>query len=415
MVEQCLQTVLPPEALLPGEDEDWIKTGLLDSMAHVDVLLCIETRLASPGFFSRMSDGPPTTTRAAAQIVRNFRQSLEVETEASPSPNESGPDGRCGIAGWGFALGSARVASGKIEEEFDLPKGTLKDRAGIDSVCRASASECEISLATAAAQQALEVAGVSAQDLDWIVTTTETLLGFPSLAASLHSTLLATSACRVLDIGGACVGLLNCFVTANALFSDRAVSCIAIASADVHSRLLSPGKVPGEFGGLFGDGASAFVLRRTNEKDDPPLYSVRASIGSCSGTFSSVLRVRPDANAAIVLDFDGQALARAAVERIERIVSDLERSSGVKREAVSAFALHQPNPRLVATLLRRAKLRADRVPLVAKNCGNLGSSTCGVALSTALDVHARKPRGERGPIFAASVGPGLLWTGIVLT
>src|SRR5260370_36138680 len=109
MVEQCLQTVLPPEALLPGEDEDWIKTGLLDSMAHVDVLLCIETRLASPGFFSRMRDWPPTTTRAAAQIGRNIRQSLEVENEASPSPNERGPAGPCGMAGWGFARGAAGV------------------------------------------------------------------------------------------------------------------------------------------------------------------------------------------------------------------------------------------------------------------------------------------------------------------
>src|SRR4029077_20431603 len=131
------------------------------------------------------------------------------------------------------------------------------------------------------------------------------------------------------DIGGACVGLLNCFVAANALFSDRAVNCIAIASADMHSRLLGPGKVPGEFGGLFGDGASAFVLRRTGDKEDPPLYCVRASIGSCSGTFSTVLRVRPDANNSIVLDFEGQALARAALERIERIVSDLERTLGV--------------------------------------------------------------------------------------
>lgn len=417
IVEGCLRAVLPAGIRLPGLDEDWIETDSLDSMGHVEVLLSIESAVHFPNLFAQGSETPPTTIRAATEAVQKAlsqRSESPMEKGKKRASFERNVDGPGRLVGWGIALGSERVTGNKIEEEFNLSAGTLSTRAGIDSISRASRDENEITLAKIAAERALQMAGVSAEGANWIIGTSETFLGFPSFAASLHTALLASSICQVLDIGGACVGLLNCFAVAAALLADPRVDSILIVSADVHSHILAPGKVPGEFAGLFGDGASAFVLRRPiGEKDATP-YSISASIGSCNGTFSSVLQVRLAANASIALDFDGEPLARAAVDRMERIISDLERTSGVRRDAVSAFAIHQPNPRLVETLLRRAGIPADKVPLVAKVYGNLGSSTCGVALSMALDVHAKKLRSERGPIMIASVGPGMLWAGTML-
>jgi 3-oxoacyl-[acyl-carrier-protein] synthase III len=417
IVERCLRGVLPAGTLLPGEDEDWIESDLLDSMGHVEVLLAIESAVNLPNLFAQVSATPPVTIRAATEAVQkalSLQSEGDMEKRGTSSSLGRSTDGLGRLIGWGMALGSERVTSNKIEEEFNLSVGTLSTRAGIDSVSRASGDENEILLAKVAAERALKMAGVSAQSANWIIGTSETFLGFPSFAVSIHTTLLASSTCQVLDIGGACVGLLNSLAVANALFGDPRIGCILIVSADVHSRLLAPGKVRGEFGGLFGDGASAFVLRRSMGERDSAPCSIRVSIGGCSGTFSSALQVRPGAAGAVAVDFEGEALARAAVDRMERIISDLETATGVMREHASAFALHQPNPRLVETLIRRAKLPSEKVPLVAKTWGNLGSSTCGVALNMAMDDHAKKPRGERGPIFAASVGPGMLWAGAIL-
>ncbi len=321
------------------------------------------------------------------------------------------------IAGWGAALGSERISIERVEQEFALPAGKLSQGAGIEAIRRVSAKEDEVSLAYAAAQQALAVAGLSADRLDWILATSETRVGVPSLGASLHSALLASNTCAVLDIGGACAGVVNCLMVADALFAAGKAQGILIASADVHSRLLAPGRVPGEFGGLFGDGASAFVMRRADSTAvtaDAAPYRMLASMGSCVGMYASALEVRPGAEGAIELQFDGEALARAAVDRMGRILSDLESASGRSRDTASAFALHQPNPRIVEMFLQRARLPAEKVPVVIKTAGNLGSSTCGLALSTALEEHARKPRSRRGPIFVAALGPGLLWAGAVL-
>jgi 3-oxoacyl-[acyl-carrier-protein] synthase III len=325
--------------------------------------------------------------------------------------SEQNLTGRAGIAGWGKAFGSDQVAIDYVEAEFSLPPGALRERAGIESVRRAASGEDEISLATISSRCALRRAEVSVRKLDWIIGTSETFRGLPSFTASLHTSLLAPSGCRVLDIGGGCVGLLNSLSVANSLFADPAVNHILISSADVHSRILLPAKVPGEFGGLFGDGASAFVLTRA--ASDAAL-AIRASVGSCAGTFSSALQIRPGPADSIDLVFDGEALAHAAIDILEATISDLEMRAGISREAAGAFALHQPNHRLTEILIRRAKLPAEKVFLVAKSCGNLGASTSGVALSMALDARRQSAAIHCGGIFLAAVGPGLLSAGIFL-
>ncbi len=53
LVEQCVHTALPAGESLPEEDVDWIESGALDSMAHVEVLLGIESAYAGHPWFIR--------------------------------------------------------------------------------------------------------------------------------------------------------------------------------------------------------------------------------------------------------------------------------------------------------------------------------------------------------------------------
>jgi 3-oxoacyl-[acyl-carrier-protein] synthase-3 len=418
IVESSLRIVLSPSTPFPPDDEDWIESGLIDSMAHVEFLLCVERALNLPNLFGKAGPAAPQSIRASMEAVqRVLGQRTGNQTnslESRPSSSEVTSD-HAGIVGWGSALGSESISIARVETEFGCSIGKLRDRAGIETIRRVSAGEDEIALGRLAAQTALKSAGISARALNYIVGTSETFLGLPSFAATLHSALLAPTNCRVLDIGGGCVGLIHCLSLANSLLTDPSVNCILVASADVHSRILAPGKIPWEFGGLFGDGGSAFVLSRANSEEASAPFAIRAHVGGCAGTFSSALQIRPRSDGSIALEFDGEALAHAAIEVLGQTISDLKMRVSVSLGDVSAFALHQPNHRLTEILIRRLKLPAEKVPLVAKSCGNLGTSTCGVALSAALDSLGQKTKSERGPIFVASVGPGLLWAGIALT
>ncbi len=414
IVKDCLQRTLRPDQVFPADDVDWIASGLLDSMGHVDVLLCIEKAAGLTDFFSRVESAPPTTTEMVLAALRDAMKQEVPSHQLQAKTSQGRLTAAAEIVGWGFMVGPQRVEAASVEREFGLPPGTISERAGIESVTRAGGDHTELSLATAAANAALKLAKMDAGDMDWLLSTSETFMEFPSLGSLVHSRLLLRDSCAVLDVGGACVGLLNALAIAQSLLTSGVARHILVVTSDVHSQCLQPGRVSGEFGGLFGDGATAFVLRRPKEGSDSSRYRLGEFQFGCAGTFSSALAVRPNPDGTILLKFDGEALARAAVNRLEKIISDLEVQSGHRRESAYRFATHQPNPRLVEMLARQAGIPLDKFPVVAKVYGNLGCSTCGVALCMALSARDTKVPTEKGPIFLAAVGPGMLWGGGVL-
>jgi 3-oxoacyl-[acyl-carrier-protein] synthase III len=112
------------------------------------------------------------------------------------------------------------------------------------------------------------------------------------------------------------------------------------------------------------------------------------------------------------IQFKGEQLARAAVTELDRIIGTLENLSASPRSEVDYFALHQPNPRVVEILAEKTKIPLERIPLVSKTCGNLGSVTCGASLCQALTSLRESGDHSRTPlIFMAAVAPGLLWGG----
>ena len=307
-------------------------------------------------------------------------------------------------------LGSCVIPSEEVDRAFGMPVDKLRGRAGIESLAYAAEGENELTLGASSAQEALRAAACGAQQLDWIIATSETHHDYPSLSAQLHSRLLVREDCGALDVGGACLGLLNAFAVAQSLLVSGRAQTIAVVTADVHSRTLAPARVAGEFGGLFGDGASAFLLRRAvaGQSDG---FRLGDFLFGCAGHYASAIQVTGSHEGRLDVQFDGEALSRAAISRMEKVLATVELRSGIPRTAVGGFATHQPNPRLVALLAKQCGVSPELFPPIAKTSGNLGSSMCGAALHACLQAAARQPRSERKPIFLASLGPGLLFGG----
>jgi 3-oxoacyl-[acyl-carrier-protein] synthase III len=310
--------------------------------------------------------------------------------------------------------GSRVIPSEDIDRAFGMPVGKLRHRAGIESLAYAAEGETELTLGAKAAEVALRAAGCASKEIDWIVATSETHHDYPSLAAQLHSRLLVRENCGALDVGGACLGLLNALAVAQSLIGSGQAQIVAVVTADVHSRTLTPGRVVGEFGGLFGDGASALLLRRAGGTVGEG-YRPGNFLFGCAGQYAAAIQVRDSKDGGLTVQFDGDSLSRAAIARLEKVISAIELRSGIPRTSVGGFATHQPNPRLLALLAKQCGVSPDTFPPVARTSGNLGASTCGVALHLALQAASKQPRGKRRPIFLASLGPGLLFGGGWLT
>jgi 3-oxoacyl-[acyl-carrier-protein] synthase III len=264
-------------------------------------------------------------------------------------------------------------------------------------------------------EEALRSGSCGAQELDWIIATSETHHDYPALAAQLHSRLLARESCGALDVGGACLGLLNAVAVARSLIASGAATTVGVVTADVHSRVLTPGRVVGEFGGLFGDGASAFLLRREEHVQDGSGYRLGDFLFGCAGQYAAAIRVAPKQDGGLDVKFDGDAISRAAITRMGKVIAALEERSGISRGSVGCFATHQPNPRLLTLLAKQCGVSPGAFPPICRTSGNLGSSMCGAALHAALENAAKVESRQRKPIFLVSLGPGLLFGGTWLT
>jgi 3-oxoacyl-[acyl-carrier-protein] synthase-3 len=322
------------------------------------------------------------------------------------------------ISASGFAVGARIVPSEEVDRAFGMPVGKLRNRAGIESLAYAGPNETEVTLGAQAANEALEAAACAVSEIDSIVATSETHHLYPSLAAQLHSQIGARETCGAFDVGGACLGLINALSVAQAQIASGQAHTVAVVTSDLHSRTLVPGRVAGEFGGLFGDGASAFLVRAANAIDAKSTglgYRIRDFLFGCADQYADAVKVEGNPDGSLAVVFEGEALSRAAISRLEKVVAALEKLSAIPRAAVGAFATHQPNPRLLALLAKVAGVPVTSFPPIATTSGNLGSSTCGAALHAALQMPHAYPDPARKPIFLASLGPGLLFGGTWLS
>jgi 3-oxoacyl-[acyl-carrier-protein] synthase III len=413
IVEACFHQQAGPATPFPDEAADLIETGILDSMAWVSFLRAVETASGVADLGSGLNEQPASI----AAVLAAMRDS-ETNPSAAGPRNEIATSVAASavfVTGSSSVQGSRIVPSEEVDRVFGMPIGKLHKRAGIESLAYASEAESELALGARAAEQALRAASCAAQELDWIIATSETHQEYSALAAQLHSRLLARENCAALDVGGACLGLLNALAVAQSMLGSGAAQTIAVVTADVHSRALTPKRVAGEFGGLFGDGASAFLLRREEDGRAGFGYKLGDFVFGCAGQYAAAIRVAARVDGGLDVQFDGEALSRAVITRLERVIGAIEIRSGIPRASVGGFATHQPNPRLVALLAKQCGVSPETFPPICRTSGNLGSSMCGAALHAALQKSASLEPGQRKPIFVASLGPGLLFGGSWLT
>ncbi|HXJ95974.1 MAG TPA: 3-oxoacyl-[acyl-carrier-protein] synthase III C-terminal domain-containing protein [Terriglobia bacterium] len=413
LVRRTLARELDP-LTLPGDQEDLSRAGLVDSMTRVNILLALEEVTGIPGLSTSWPDDRPFSVRELASHISEAaagpRETVRAE-EVHANGNEAF---EVSVAGWGVSPGSTVVTAEDVDRECGFSPGFLRDRTGIESLRRAPNDESEISLAARAAQSALENAQLSPDDIDLLVAVSTTFLGFPSFAATLHAHLLLQESAGAIDVGGACSGVIYGLAAAKALLPAVNGRAALVVASEVNSRRLLGIDSPPEFRALFGDAACAFVLklRAAGDGDARPGKRLRDFVWGCSSTFASALRLSWPSVGTPAVQFKGEQLAGAAITQLERVIDRLTVMAAIDLAEVDRFALHEPNPRVLALFCQKAGIPVEKVPQTSKTWGNLGSATCGVNLCKALsETDPMRERSRPATVLAAAVGPGLLWGG----
>ncbi|HUV52432.1 MAG TPA: 3-oxoacyl-ACP synthase, partial [Dehalococcoidia bacterium] len=159
------------------------------------------------------------------------------------------------IIGWGKYLPEKVLTNKELERLVNTTEAWILARTGIKERRIAADEETASSMAVHAARQALEVARLSPDSLDLVITATCTPdLIFPASAALVQHELGAKKA-AAFDLNAACSGFIYALATASQFIASGTYNNILVLGSEVYSRILDWKDRSTCI--LFGDGAGA--------------------------------------------------------------------------------------------------------------------------------------------------------------
>jgi 3-oxoacyl-[acyl-carrier-protein] synthase III (EC 2.3.1.41) len=167
------------------------------------------------------------------------------------------------IIGTGSYLPEQVRSNADLEKMVETSDEWIVTRTGIRERRIAAPDETVATMGFAAAQRALEMAGVAASDVGLIiVATTSSSHAFPSSACMIQQ-MLEINDCASFDLAAACAGFTYALSVADQYIKNGVVKHALVIGADVLARTLDPNDRGTII--LFGDGAGAVVLGQSEE------------------------------------------------------------------------------------------------------------------------------------------------------
>lgn len=314
------------------------------------------------------------------------------------------------IIGTGSYAPERIVTNKDLMKFLDTDDEWIRERTGICER-RVSAGEGTSDLAIHAAERAIADAGIDPKEIEILIVGTCTPdNGFPSAATDVQRAVGAVNAVAF-DVTAACSGFIYGLHIVQSFIRCGIYKTALVIGAETISKVLD-----WTYRGtciLFGDGAGAAVLRadetgviRTLAGSDGRKGHV---LGCQARTMDNFLTGRkPEPG---FMTMDGQEVFKFAVKKVPEIVSQILEESGIGREQVDHYVLHQANIRILESASRRLKVPMEKIPVNIDRYGN----TSAASVPILLDEMNREGRLKRGDtLVMAGFGAGLTWGAALL-
>jgi 3-oxoacyl-[acyl-carrier-protein] synthase-3 len=314
---------------------------------------------------------------------------------------------RATIAGTGSALPPRRVTNDELAQTVDTSDEWIVARTGIRARHIAGEGETTATLATEAAQKALEAAGLSANEIDLIVLATATPdQTFPATATKVQDA-LGIRDCVAFDVAAVCSGFLYALSVAESMIRGGGSTNALVIGAETFSRILDWDDRATCV--LFGDGAGAIVLTAEKGTGKTTDRGVLATALHADGRHNQLLYVDggPSTTGTVgKLRMKGSEVFRHAVVNLATVLEEAIAKAGLTTTDVDWVVPHQANRRILDATARKLGLPAERVIITVDEHAN----TSAASVPLALDVAVRDGRIKRGDIIVLeAMGGGFTW------
>lgn len=279
-------------------------------------------------------------------------------------------------------------------------------------------------LAFKASEIALKNAGVSAQEIDYIIFATLSPDYFFPGSGVLLQDMLGCRTIGALDVRNQCSGFVYAMSVANAFIKAGTYKNILVVGAEIHSFGLDFSDAGRGVSVIFGDGAGAMVLSASDAPQDGDILAVNMH---SEGKYAEELSVKfpgtklgwsdrllsePDAitHDEIYPYMNGNFVFKHAVTRFPETMKEALESAGKKPEDLDLFIPHQANLRIAQFVQHRFGLPDEKVFNNIQKYGNTTAASIPIALSEAIEQGKAK-RGDL--ILLSAFGSGFTWGSVL--
>lgn len=320
------------------------------------------------------------------------------------------------ITGLGTYVPERILSNQDLERMVDTNDEWIVSRTGIRERRLARHDEATSDMAVPAVQRALDDAGITANQVDFIMVATNTPdTVFPSTAARLQAKLTEKPIPGV-DVQAGCTGWIYALGMASAMIQSGLYQRILVVAADKLSSITDYEDRTTAV--LFGDGAGAMVLEAAEHSP----YGVLATYLNADGSGAEMLALpaggsRSPASPDTVegrlhyLKMSGNDVFRFAIKAMPDAVEQGLRRAGLTIADMDLLVPHQANQRIIEAAMRQFDLPRSKVVQNIERYGN----TSVASIPLALDEVRQEGRLERGSVAVlAAFGAGLTWGSVVL-
>lgn len=325
------------------------------------------------------------------------------------------------IIGCGMYVPETVVTNNDLAKIMETSHDWIVQRSGIEERRWVTADVATSDLALKAGEEAIRNAGIDKKEIDCILFATLSPDFFFPGGACILQPKLGLSEIPAIDVRQQCSGFLYGLSMADAFIKSGQYKTILLVGAEIHSKGMNKSTAGRDVAVLFGDGAGAVVIRRTEASNPSRVFSTHLfAEGQHAKELwceAPGLGIGPDMITHADIEagkhypsMNGKKVFANAVRRMAECLMLALETNKVKLEDIDLFLFHQANLRINQMLAQELKIPDEKVFNTIQKYGNTTAATIPIGMAEAVKAGKLK----KGMLVAsAAFGSGFTWASSV--
>ena len=331
---------------------------------------------------------------------------------------------RSRIKGLGFYVPENVVTNDDLSKLMDTSDEWIQERTGIQQRRHAlRGSDTTTSMGVKASLKAIEAAKINKEEIDFIVfATLSPDFYFPGCGVLVQKE-LGLPTVGALDIRNQCSGFIYALSVADQYIKTGMYKNILVIGAETQSPALDMSTRGRNMAVLFGDGAGAAIVSRS---DDPERGILSTHLHSQGEHAEELAMITPGVGTKWVTELlaendpddvsyypnmNGQFVFKNAVVRFAEVIEEGLKANGLSREDINMLIPHQANLRISQFVQHQFKLTDEQVFNNIMKYGNTTAASVPIALTEAVQQGKIK---DGDLVVLAAFGSGFTWASAII-